>query len=293
MIGALQTKRLTIHCGVEDDACQALVESEIKKAWQLGSRDVGVFAHSNIGVAKIAELLDEVGIDHALIGIPEAHSEALGAMASQCAYAVGMATDQDVRESLALFLTATVRGSEVPFLAHALIGQAPLPDPIEDAIHELEEALGTESLTIGVLTGIAMNSWEALHMTSGRRPWRRAAAHFRRLSAPVRDHIVSEESVRLLIEIVDRTRAEALVDRDYSEHGRVKLMTYHQTKGREADTVIHVFQSGDYFGSAGEPFEAASRLLNVAISRARKRVVIILPPVPHALVEPFTKLMSI
>jgi DNA helicase-2/ATP-dependent DNA helicase PcrA len=64
-------------------------------------------------------------------------------------------------------------------------------------------------------------------------------------------------------------------------------MNYHQTKGREADTVIHVFLPNDYFGREAEPFEDASKLLNVAVSRARKNVVVLLPSNPHALVEPF------
>ena len=64
-------------------------------------------------------------------------------------------------------------------------------------------------------------------------------------------------------------------------------MNYHQTKGREADVVIHIFRDDDYFGEEGEPFEELSRLLNVALSRARERVFVILPPNPHPLVEPF------
>ena len=67
-------------------------------------------------------------------------------------------------------------------------------------------------------------------------------------------------------------------------------MNFHQTKGREADTVIHVFRSDDYFGRETEPFDTASRLLYVAISRARQRVVVVLPPDPHPLVKPLMTL---
>ena len=90
------------------------------------------------------------------------------------------------------------------------------------------------------------------------------------------------------------SRVEALIDLDYSERGRVRLMNYHQTKGREADMVIHVFRSDDYFGPPDkqkEPFEELSRLLNVALSRARKRVIVLLPPNPHPLIEPFEALI--
>ena len=96
--------------------------------------------------------------------------------------------------------------------------------------------------------------------------------------------------VRQLSEIVEGGRVSALIDLDYSERGTVKLMNYHQTKGQEADTVVHVFGPDDYFGSEVEPFEKTSRLLNVAISRARHRVIVVLPPTPHPLVEPFTLL---
>ena len=93
-----------------------------------------------------------------------------------------------------------------------------------------------------------------------------------------------------LLEIIERSRIESLINLDYAETGPVMLMTYHQTKGREADTVIHVFRQDDYFGRAGEPFEEASRLLNVAISRARQRVVIVMPAAPHPLIAPFASI---
>ena len=38
-------------------------------------------------------------------------------------------------------------------------------------------------------------------------------------------------------------------------------MNYHQTKGREADVVIHVFHDDDYFGNEAEPFEELSAYL--------------------------------
>ena len=59
---------------------------------------------------------------------------------------------------------------------------------------------------------------------------------------------------------VDQSQIEALMDLDYSEQSRVKLMTYHQTKSREADTAIHVYRRQDFFGREGEPFEEASNI---------------------------------
>ena len=120
-----------------------------------------------------------------------------------------------------------------------------------------------------------------------------AAQHFARLLTPFKDQHASEEAIRHLLEVVERNQTEALIDIDYSQSSRVKLMTYHQTKSREADMAIHVYRHEDFFGRGGEPFEEASRLLNVAITRARKRLVLILPHDPHPLVEPFNALRNV
>ena len=291
VVEAIRTGRLYIHFGVDGDDYNVLA-SEIDKAWKMGSRDVGIFAHSNAAVGEVADFLNSVGIEHALVGIPEAHAEALGAMAVQCAYAVGRADDDEVRESLALFMTACVRGRYAPPMAQALIGRAALPDQVENSIGELETTLaGATQGTMRELGEIAMRSWYEIGFAAGFGPWGRAAQHFARLLSPLRDHPVDEESIHHLQGVVEESRTEALLDLDYSEHSRVKLMTYHQTKGREVDTAIHLYRG--IFGAGGEPYEEASRVLNVAISRARKRVVMILPPDPHLLVKPFNDLTEV
>ena len=289
VLEALRTSRLEIHFDVADDERQDLLSAAVTDAKIRKFRDVGIFAHSNASVAELAEELSEAGIDHDIVGIPEAHAEALGSMTTQCLFAVGLATDEGIRESFGLFLTAATRHRQALPLALALIGKSDLPGLIEDSMSSLERSL-TEAAngTLEDVATTAMQSWENLGIRAAYRPWRRAAAHFRRLVWPLRTSVVSDESVRQLSEIVEGSRVSALIDLDYSERGRVKLMNYHQTKGREADTVVHVFGPDDYFGSEIEPFEKSSRLLNVAISRARHRVIVVLPPTPHPLVEPFT-----
>ena len=288
---ALRSGRLEIHFDVADDERQDLLSALVTDARDRKYRDVGIFAHSNASVAELAEELSEVGIDHVIVGIPEAHAEALGSMAAQCLFAKGLATDEEVRESFGLFLTATTRGRQAPPLARALIGESELPSLIEEALLDLECALTADADgTLQDVATIAMQSWEKLGIRAAFRPWRRAAAHFRRIVWPLRNFAISEDSLRQLAQIVEQNRVGALIDLDYSERGTVKLMNYHQTKGREADTVIHVFQPEDYFGPETEPFAETSRLLNVAISRARHRVIVILPPTPHPVVEPFTLL---
>lgn len=255
-------------------------------------KEIGIFAHSNAAVAQLADQLAEENVEHVLVGIPEAHAEALTAMSLECGLAVGLAASDEMRAALATFLTATTRGKRAPDLAYALLGRITLPEQIEVALEQLEAALmAATDGTLGDLASVAMRSWQGLRIRAGSKSWQRAAGHFRRITYPYRNKEVSEETVGLLNEAVERSRVEALIDLDYSERGRIRLMNYHQTKGREADIVIHIFHDNDYFGPEEEPFEELSRLLNVALSRARERVIVLLPPNPHPLVEPFGALI--
>ena len=120
VLNALRDERLTIHFDTDDKDVPGLISDIIKTVRLRGSRDVGIFVRSNTAVAELAEQLDEAGINYVLIGIPEAYSEALGSMVAQCAFALGLASDEDVRRSLGLFLTASTRGAKAPFMARAL-----------------------------------------------------------------------------------------------------------------------------------------------------------------------------
>ena len=289
VLEALDKGRLTVIRANDDTELQDLIKNKIN---QYKRKEIGIFAHTNADVATLADQLTEANIDHVLVGIPEAHAEALSAMGTQCSLAVSLATSEDMRAAFAAFLTSTVRGRNAPDLAYALLGQSPLPEEIERALNHLETTLkASTDGTIGDLAAIAMHSWQGLGIVSGGKPWQRAAGHFRRIVYPLRDKGVTVENIKALSEAVERSRVEALIDLDYSERGKIRLMNYHQTKGREADVVIHIFHNGDYFGRETEPFEELSRLLNVALSRARERVIILLPPNPHPLVEPFEALI--
>ena len=291
---AIRTNRFKIYFETSSDARPSIIRREIENARLNGMKDVGIFSGSNRAVAEIAEALVEDGIDHALVGIPEAHAEAVKAMATQCGYAQGLLSENALRESLAIFTTACVRGRNIPDMAKALIGSGNLPEAIERSISELTCALQTAAEgNIGDVGEIAMRSWRGLGFTFGHKPWERASRYFARMIYPIRGKSCNEETVTLLMRVTDRHFAESLIDLDIAEIERVKLMTFHQTKGREADLAIHVFNPDDFFGRSQEPFEAESRLLYVAISRARKRVVVILPMNPHPLVGPYRALIDI
>ncbi|MFC1968064.1 UvrD-helicase domain-containing protein [Chloroflexota bacterium] len=289
VLEALGSGRLTVIRANDDSEVSALIKHHITGNPR---KEIGVFAHSNAAVAHLADQLTEDNIDHVLVGIPEAHAEALTAMGTECGLAVGLNTPEDMSTAIATFLTAVTRGKRAPELAYALLGRMTIPGEIEEALEQLQAALNAAADgTMADLASVAMRSWQGLRIRAGSKSWQHAAGHFRRIAYPYRNRVVSEESVALLNEAVGRSRVEALIDLDYSERGRARLMNYHQTKGREADIVIHVFHDNDYFGPEEEPFEELSRLLNVALSRARERVIVLLPPNPHPLVEPFGALI--
>jgi DNA helicase-2/ATP-dependent DNA helicase PcrA len=241
-------------------------------------------------VAVLGTALTEAGLNHMLIGIPEAHPEALSTLAAMCGYALGLTTSKEVRIGFASFLTASTRSPKPPELAVALASGKPLPPGFETGLKEFESELRkAKTGTIGELVTIASNGWKAIRITSGLRPWRRACLEFAGLARPLSHLDVTPESVRLLMSAVDRRKSNALIDHEVTGKGLVQLMNFFQTKGREADAVILVYRSGDYLAdrAASEPFEDASRVLFVSITRARQKVVIILPDYPHALIAPF------
>ena len=133
---------------------------------------------------------------------------------------------------------------------------------------------------------IAVDSWEAFGLTVGRRSWRRAARSFGSLAG--RSLLDSVDPLGRLERSVDEVRNASFVELDAGDAGAIQLMNFSQTKGREADAVILSYGSGDWYGpNATEPFAEASRLLYVSMTRARRVVVVMLPPNPHPLVKPF------
>jgi DNA helicase-2/ATP-dependent DNA helicase PcrA len=91
---------------------------------------------------------------------------------------------------------------------------------------------------------------------------------------------------------VREMRSSALLDSTRMRLPPTQLMNFHQTKGREADAVVLVYRDGDFLAGRydTEPYVESSRVLYVAITRARQRVSILLPAVPHPLVAPFGRL---
>lgn len=289
---ALASGRLIVETQVPLEEVPPLVARCVREERANGARSVSVFAHSNAAVAELADSLQELGIEHDLIGIPEAHGEALSTIRELMRFSAGYASEEDIRAAFAMFLTAIVRG-RTPELALAFLRRDgnELPPTIEEELRSLLADMGAlRGQPVQQLFPLVAEAWPRLRIAGGQRPWNRAARHFVRMARGFSHRSIAEDSISELDAVVENNVTAALIDLERPEPNATSLMNYHQTKGREADVIIHVYRSDDFFGPEVEPFRKGSRLLNVALSRARQKVIVILPENPHPLVEPFADL---
>lgn len=290
VLHAVRTGRLSVIPNVEDAELTKVIAEHVASVRSEGATTIGIFAHSNEGVATLSASLTEAGLDHVLVGLPEAHAEALSAQATLSSFGVRIATWDEVLLQLATFLTACTRGKSAPPLAVSLARGRGLPREIERRLQALQAALIDASHgSVGDLVSIVCQGWRGIGITRGARPWQRASLDFVALARRLANLSASVESVSELVAAVGRRRPAAIVDFDSAQLAPVQLMNFHQTKGREADAVLLAYREGDYLADSrdSEPYEEPSRVLFVSLTRARDSVKVVLPPNPHPLVEPF------
>ena len=287
---AVTSGRLSVRVNVEDDQLVDAIRDELKSAWRAGARDYGIFGHSNEGVASLGHELAEAGIDHVLVGLPDAQGEAISAMAVMCQFTVGNADARAIRTALATFMTACSRGSRAPDLAVALARARPIARGVEERLQALEAALIDAAPDPGAVASVVERSWPALGILSGNRPWACACPLF----GPVvrratRGRELDVDAVTVIEREAREMRTAALLDSNRMRRPPTQLMNFHQTKGREADAVLLVYRDGDVLSDwrDSEPYEESSRVLYVSLTCARQRVSVLLPPSPHPLVAPF------
>jgi DNA helicase-2/ATP-dependent DNA helicase PcrA len=289
---ALSKGVLTIIKDVDASQLAEAAVSEVRQLRRSGCATVGVFGFTNDGSVALAAQLTELGLGNTIVGIPESHGEALAAMGVIVAHAVSEATLMDVRVAFATFLTAATRG-KAPQLAFTLIAKTDLPPLLDELFRALSARLQTAATgTIGAVLQVVRIAWSSIFTEGGTsRLWIRAFGTFAAFADGAGSMPATPDAARILVERAERSRAESLASELDETHGvPVQLMNFHQTKGREADGVVLVFRRGDIYASwreDREPYERPSRLLYVAISRARHKVTVILPPNPHPLISPF------
>lgn len=275
----------------DSEALGDSVVREIRRVARTRCSTVGVFMHGNAPVAALsAELLDR-NISHVLVGLPEAHGEALAAMASLLALSVNAVDDSYVGERLGAFAAASRRGSDVPRIASILAGHEPSPSAaLSERLQLLNARLLNHEGSLERAISAVCAYWTDLGVALGRSEWRRAIGPFRsavRTAVGNRSHWVAD--VPELLTRVSDDRVHGLVASDDAASAPIRLMNLHQTKGREADATILAFTEGDYFGRERDPFERGSRLMYVAFTRARDSVIVLLPPNPHPLAAPLQR----
>lgn len=289
---ALDQARLMIHRAVPADGLVDLIRDQVIEARRGGAETVAIFAHSNQSVADLGADLLGVGVEHVLVGLPEAHGEALAAMEALLRFGLGLTDRDEVTERLAVFLTSSVRG-RTPMLALALIGRGVLSPGLRDRLDAvLASVQAAAEAGLEDLIREAAAAWGRLGITSGNRPWRQSARTFAATGFQILSAVRGDQDlfVPRLGQRVAELRGETLVEAGFARRHPVQLMNFHQTKGREADVVLLVYRDDDFFGHESEPFPDNSRVLYVSLTRARHRNVVLLPSVPHALVAPFARL---
>jgi DNA helicase-2/ATP-dependent DNA helicase PcrA len=283
---AIASQRLRILTGIDEDPPTRTVCREIEQAYAQSAQTVGVFMHGNEPTAALSAALTARGIDHVAVGLSESYGEALSTIAVMLAYAQGSADWEEVLLRMAVFVTSAVRSTQPPPLAQ-MLAAGTATGALADRLASIRLAL-RDAGDITAAAQVAAQSWPSLSRT-GERAWKRASAEAMlliRLCARLND------PVQAIKQRVEAARAESFTEIDAGDTAPVQVMNLHQTKGREADAVIIAFRSGDYHGREGEPFPAASRLLYVILTRARKQITLILPTDPHALVAPFASLAA-
>jgi DNA helicase-2/ATP-dependent DNA helicase PcrA len=288
---AVEQGILSVHSNVSDTDQPKLVRDEVRRLRRDGCRTIGVFGMTNVGVAELGKNLVDLGVGHALIGISEAHGEALTAMASLTRFAVGACEWQEVLVGLAAFLTACTRGTAPPQLAVQLLTGRNLPEGFDELLAETRteiQNLGEGS--VGPLANAVSRVWPGLRINAGARPWRRAAMDYLSVA---RDASLLKATPVIVGGLVDRLtqiRTRSITGQlDETSRVGVQLMNMHQTKGRELDGVIIVFEEEEFHAkrSEAEPFRKQARVHYVSISRARRRVSVVLPPNPDRVIAPF------
>lgn len=250
-----------------------------------GAESAGVFLHGVDLVAEMSTQLTHHDVGHVVAGLGEAHAEAVRAMAALVAYAADAVEHDEVRERLATFAAASRR--RTPDVAKMLAGATPFASSaLKERLESLEATL-RDARSFDEALEASCEFWPSFGIQVGGTAWQRAAGSFRVFAAnAIATRSRWRTHVDQLIEVCDRSAADALLSATAETTAPVRVMTFHQAKGREVDAVVLVFTRGDYFGKESTPYPAASRLLYVTLTRARKQVRILLPPRPHSLVAP-------
>ena len=289
VLRAVQVRRLVVYTDVPDgdDERAPLIAEHVVRLRDEGHSTIGIYAKTNTDAAGLSAALTDNGVDHAPIGFGEAYGESLSAMVTMMRFSQDLLPWEEVGNALGVALTASIRSTQPPPLAVALSEGSGLATALQRRLASLRSDLEDADDDIRRVAELSAGAWEGLGITSGRRAWSRAGRTL--LSLAARYSSNATEVVERISASVAELRNESFVELDSGDAGAIQLMNFHQTKGREADAVILSYSSADYYGRGGEPYDEPSRVLYVSMTRARHKILVLLPPSPHPLVQPFER----
>lgn len=238
--------------------------------------DVGVFSHHIDGTASLSDGLNDAGIAHDIVGLPDAVDTALRAQHVMLRFACGEIDFDQVLRQLAIFVAACERGAQPPPLALIIARLRPRPAGLESRLQALEDSL-VAATSLGKALDIAANTHSTVGLTRGGSAWKTADRLLRSLLGPraIAAEAFPPQGVTHLEKEL-RTQHLSLLTYDNSEEpSAVQLMGLYQTKGREVDAAVVVLRASDFYGQEPEPMPDGSKLLYVLLSRARKRTVVL------------------
>lgn len=287
VLDAIESGRLHIRKGVDDGSVMSVIGVALDAAWARGCRTFGVFAHTNQSVADLSFRLNEAGVDHYLVGLPDAEADALTAMLVLAQHAYDEVDWATVCIAFGTYLTACSRGA-APALARAFAAGNLLPTVLQERLDDLQAAVRTAAATSLLdVADVAATAWASLGIT-GEAPWKRTAPSFKALARQSAREPATQTAN--LVNAINQLRLGAMFESQRRRLPAVQVMNLHQTKGREADAVVILCGDDDFHGYEDEPFVQGSRLLYVVLTRARTEVTVILGHDPHALVSPIAAL---
>lgn len=290
---ALESGRLTVRRCSEEDAPDS-VANEIRDQRGHRRRRIGVFETTNNAVAQLGAELTERGLDYTLIGLPEAHGEALLTMAELISAGLGVREWSDVQLQLGVFLTSVTRGDAAPELARQFAGAPGMREFMRERLEALSGALRAAREDDDALVELAVEAWPNLGVIGGVAAWKRAAVTFAAIARrTLEQRVPDDERAEALLASCRQLHLESAITSDVPLLSPVQLMNFHQTKGREADAVVLLYREGGWVASrqAAEPFLADSRVLYVALTRAREAVTVLVPPDPYPFIAPLARLV--
>ena len=140
---------------------------------------MGVFSHHIDATTALSDELTERGVGHEIIGLPKCLGAALDAQNAMVQFAGGTASWKRVQQRLAVFVTSSVRGKQVPDLARMLLGQLTPPSTLTQRLDALHTSLQRDEPADAAAHAAAAHA--ELGLPRAENHWKRAARLLRPL----------------------------------------------------------------------------------------------------------------